>query len=299
MFPSTTLWFYNTTGIENIYLRGIYASSGGSGFFFHDNTVRNVQADPNSVAMFNFGGSGVMSNNVVTEASDALSANYSTGTQFLNNTISNSASGVHTDNSSGPDLISGNNASAMEAGAYMVSWVPAPYGSVRFQGNPSHPDARWSLASAGQGSAVTPLFLNNQVTAGGASGRLWVFTKRHPSLALAMEMSPGAFQGNTIQGFTYGFYLEDQFPTNNLSASITQNNVVTGNNYGVHGIWASPESVKVENTDFAGGTSLAAIFVSGGAIVDAGNCGRMLPVSEPASAEIILRVIFPARRSPS
>src|SRR4051812_23578135 len=35
---------FNTT-IKNIYLRGIYASTGGT-FNFHDNTVQNVQADP-------------------------------------------------------------------------------------------------------------------------------------------------------------------------------------------------------------------------------------------------------------
>src|SRR5207237_5012031 len=85
----------NTT-IRNIYLRGIYASSGGS-FNFHDNTVSNVQADPASIAMFNFGGAGSFANNTVSDANDAISANHSSGTQFLNNQVTSSGSGVHTD----------------------------------------------------------------------------------------------------------------------------------------------------------------------------------------------------------
>ncbi|MDQ6692906.1 MAG: DUF1565 domain-containing protein, partial [Chloroflexota bacterium] len=52
------LTVYDTT-VQNIFLRGIYASSGGS-FNFHDNTVRNVQASGASIAMFNYGGSGIM-----------------------------------------------------------------------------------------------------------------------------------------------------------------------------------------------------------------------------------------------
>jgi hypothetical protein len=49
---------YNVT-VKNIYLRGMYASSGGS-FNFHDNTVQNVQASTSSIAIFNFGGSGTI-----------------------------------------------------------------------------------------------------------------------------------------------------------------------------------------------------------------------------------------------
>ncbi len=45
---------YNVT-VQNIYLRGMYASSGGT-FNFHDNTVTNVQAEYASIAMFAYGG---------------------------------------------------------------------------------------------------------------------------------------------------------------------------------------------------------------------------------------------------
>src|SRR4029079_14586055 len=81
----------------NIFLRGIYASSGGT-FNFTNSTVNNVQADPGSIGMFTFLGSGVMTGNPVSNANDALSANHSQGTTFTNNTVTSSLSGVHTDN---------------------------------------------------------------------------------------------------------------------------------------------------------------------------------------------------------
>ena len=121
--------------VRNIYLRGIYASSGGT-FNFHDNTVTNVQGDENSVAMFNFGGSGVMRRNKVSRANDAISSNWSTGTQFLDNEVRQSASGIHADNNSGPDvdLIQGNRVTDGTPGSWGI-WVLAPYAAVLVQDN--------------------------------------------------------------------------------------------------------------------------------------------------------------------
>jgi len=51
------LQIYNCT-VKNIYLRGIYASSGGT-FTIHDNTVDNVAGDVQSIAIMNFGGGGL------------------------------------------------------------------------------------------------------------------------------------------------------------------------------------------------------------------------------------------------
>ncbi len=124
--------------VQNVYLRGIYASSGGT-FNFTNNTVDNVQADPGSVAMFTFLGSGVMTGNHVSNANDALSANHSQGTTFANNTITSSLSGVHTDNAgdSGglPDTISGNHVSCTPgSGAYGV-WAFVPYQTPTISNN--------------------------------------------------------------------------------------------------------------------------------------------------------------------
>ena len=68
--------------VENIYLRGIYASSGGSGFIIEDNTLTNVQGEAASIAIFNFGGSGTISGNNVTDANDAIASNWSRGTTY-------------------------------------------------------------------------------------------------------------------------------------------------------------------------------------------------------------------------
>ena len=46
--------------VKNIYLRGIYASSGGT-FNISDNTVDNVQGDAASIGIFNFDGGGTIS----------------------------------------------------------------------------------------------------------------------------------------------------------------------------------------------------------------------------------------------
>ena len=73
--------------VSDVYLRGIYSADGGS-FSFTRNRVDNVQADPASIAIFTFGGSGVIAGNSVTNASDAIAANWSRGTQFLDNDVS-------------------------------------------------------------------------------------------------------------------------------------------------------------------------------------------------------------------
>jgi hypothetical protein len=124
--------------VQNIYLRGIYASTGGT-FDFTNNVVDNVQGVADgSVSMFNSGGSGIMSGNHVTNAADAISANHSRGTQFTGNVISLSASGVHTDNAGDgggvADVISGNTVSACTPGGYGI-WAFVPYIAPSITGN--------------------------------------------------------------------------------------------------------------------------------------------------------------------
>ncbi|OQY96075.1 MAG: hypothetical protein B6D37_02910, partial [Sphingobacteriales bacterium UTBCD1] len=160
----TNLVVYNTT-VKNIFLRGIYQSSGGSFNFHHDN-VSNVQADPASIAMFAYGSSGVFDHNTVSDANDAISSNYSTGTVFSNNIVTNSASGIHTDNSgssgSAADEIYGNTVSNSTAGGYGI-WVFAPYKNVLVHDN-QVTNVDVGMAVAGQAAAgVTPEFYNNEI----------------------------------------------------------------------------------------------------------------------------------------
>ncbi|HSS20331.1 MAG TPA: C25 family cysteine peptidase [Pyrinomonadaceae bacterium] len=120
--------------VRNIYLRGVYASSGGS-FNFHDNTVQNVQAEAASIGMFNFGGAGTFTNNNVSLCNDAISSNHSRGTTYTGNTVTTSASGIHTDNAGDGggtnDTISGN---TVTNGGYGI-WVFVPYKTVNVQNN--------------------------------------------------------------------------------------------------------------------------------------------------------------------
>jgi pectin methylesterase-like acyl-CoA thioesterase len=159
----TNLEIYNVT-VKNIYLRGIQAST-GSTFNIHDNTVENVQGEYASIAIFNSGGAGTFANNSVAYANDAISANHSRGTQFLDNTITNSGSGIHTDNAGDgggvPDLIQGNTVSDCTPDGYGV-WVFVPYLAPSVIGNTVN-DCSVGLSAWGQGAEVTPLFTNNVV----------------------------------------------------------------------------------------------------------------------------------------
>jgi parallel beta-helix repeat protein len=127
---------HNVT-VKNVFLRGIYASTGGS-FNLSNNTVQNVQADPGSIGIFDFGGGGTITGNTVSNANDAISANHSSGTTFANNTITGSGSGVHTDNAGDaggtPDVITGNHVSTCKDDGYGV-WTFVPYLSPTVTGN--------------------------------------------------------------------------------------------------------------------------------------------------------------------
>jgi CSLREA domain-containing protein len=125
------------TTVQNVFLRGVYASSAGT-FNFHDNSVQNVRGNTASIGMFNFGGSGQFTNNNVSLCNDAISSNNSSGTSYTGNTVSSSASGIHTDNanSSGGtnDVISGNTVTNSLVNGYGI-WVFVPYKTVNVQNN--------------------------------------------------------------------------------------------------------------------------------------------------------------------
>ena len=150
--------------VRNMYLRGIYASSGGT-FYFHDNLVQNVQSDPASVAMFNFDGSGIFSANTVSDAADAISSNHSSGVQFLNNVITNSGSGIHTDNAGDAggvaDLIQGNQVSNCTVGGFGI-WALAPTLSPKITGN-TVIHCNIGLALLGQRVPIVMVFDENVV----------------------------------------------------------------------------------------------------------------------------------------
>ena len=155
------------TIIRNIYLRGLYAASGGAGFSFTNNTVQNVQGDDYSIAIMNFGGSGTIASNTVSDANDAIAANWSRGTQFLDNTITNSGSGIHTDNSgnaagSVADVIRGNEVTCDGTASQYGIWTFAPYLAPTVDMN-TITDCGVGLSAWGQGAAVVAQFTKNVV----------------------------------------------------------------------------------------------------------------------------------------
>ena len=265
--PWNNLEVYNTV-VQNIFLRGIYASSGGS-FNFHDNTVRNVQADPGSVAMFNFGGSGVFARNYVELSSDAISANHSSGTQFLTNTVNNSASGVHTDNAGDgggvADLIQGNIVINPMPGAYGI-FTFVPYLAPVVNGN-SISGCSVGLAAFAQGAALTPVFSNNNVDGLGAVDSVGAYISTS-ELGFGSSDITVSFTGNSLLRNATGFYIANE-PTFNASATLKGNTISQG------GVGLDVENsltkVLVENNDLTL-NSVEGILVANGATVDAGDC---------------------------
>jgi hypothetical protein len=199
--------------VKNVYLRGIYASSEGS-FHFHDNTVRNVQGDSDSICMFNFGGAGVMARNRVSDCRDALSSNWSRGVRFLDNDISRSGSGVHTDNAGKAggvaDLIENNTVQHCWKDGYGI-WVFVPYMDPTVKDNVVRGCAV-GLAAFGQGAPTTTMFTGNDLSGedawsshGAATVGVLVSTDM---LGFGAANVAAVFSENVIQRFSAGVYVE-------------------------------------------------------------------------------------------
>ena len=221
--------------VKNVFLRGIYASSGGT-FNFRDNTVTNVQADPSSVAIFNFLGSGVIKGNNVSYANDAISSNWSAGTQFLNNTITHSGGGVHTDNAGSvagntPDLISGNKVSSCAPGGYGVySFVP--YLSPTIQNN-TISGCTVALAAFGDATTgVTTNFQNNTATGLGAgvAGTVGAYITSDTLGYGPMPVS-ASLTGNRISKYETGVQIVETAA--NLTTATVNRNSISGNRTGL------------------------------------------------------------------
>ncbi len=220
--------------VKNIYLRGIYASSGGTFTFTHD-TVQNVQAGYYSICMFNFGGSGVMSLNTASGCSDAISSNWSKGVQFRNNVITASDSGVHTDNASGPtaDVIDGNQASGMHAGAYGF-FVFAPYVAPTVSNN-TVTGAAVGLGAFGHGqpgSAVSSIFQSNTVDCQSQAGSVgaWVSTTE---FSFGSADVAASLQGNHISNCATGIDVQAEVPAVAAQLGATGNTVLGSSTAGV------------------------------------------------------------------
>jgi hypothetical protein len=218
--------------VRDIFLRGIYAASGGT-FDFHDDTVTNVQADPSSIAMFNYGGTGTFADNTVSWANDGISANHSSGTTFAGNTITDSQSGIHTDNAGdgggSADVISGNTVVCPSSG-YGV-WVFVPYIAPIVRDNSISNCAVGLGAFGGAFSpspTVTTQFSDNRVDGGGASGSIgaWVSTT---TFYFGDSNVAVAFDHNTIVHNDTGVEVDETAGSGATATAPFHYNVIAGN----------------------------------------------------------------------
>jgi hypothetical protein len=228
--------------VQNIYLRGMYASSGGT-FNFHHNTVTNVQAEYASIGMFAYGGGpGIMANNTISYTNDAISSNHSKGIQFLNNAVTHSMSGIHTDNAGDgggvADLIQGNTVDCTGmTGAYGI-WTFVPYIAPTVNNN-TIINCNPGLSAWAQGAAVVPQFTNNTVTGDNSTGSTGIYITTDLISWGYSDISVN-FTGNTITGFNYGIELEaghhswnpETYVAHTINATFS-NNFISGNTLGL------------------------------------------------------------------
>jgi nitrous oxidase accessory protein NosD len=208
----------NKVTVDDVYLRGIYASSGGS-FSFENSTVNNVQGEEQSIAIFSFGGSGFVGGNKVSNANDAISANWSSGTTFADNKVTKSGSGIHTDNNGGsggsPDLIKGNQVSECKPNGYGV-FVFAPYVSATVEGNKISGCAVGLAAYGSQVSGQGPTFTGNKVDGTGATvteGGTYGAYITTDLLGFEFGDVNATLSKNEIENFGTGVYVTQTSPT--------------------------------------------------------------------------------------
>lgn len=222
--PYTNVEVYNLT-IEDIYLRAIYFSTLNGSFHAHDNTISNVTGEAASIAIFNFYGTGIIEDNNVDDANDAIASNWSQGAQYLNNTVTNSGSGVHSDNNGGAggtgNLLKGNTVSNCKVNGYGV-WVFAPYVVNTVEENTVNNCAVGLAAAGRQGaSAVTTNFIENTVDSMSLAGSTGVYVTTS-LFGFGSTNVDATFSNNVIQNSTDLIFLESE-PTYTLAVTATNN----------------------------------------------------------------------------
>jgi len=155
-----------------------------------------------------------MARNRASDCTDAISSNWSRGVQFLDNEISRSGNGLHTDNAGGmggtADLIQDNTVKQCQQDGYGI-FVFVPYLDPIVKDNEVR-GCTVALAAFGQGAPTTTVFTGNELSGEGA-------LSSDPSESLGVLVTtdiPGfgaanvsvRFTDNVIQHFTTGVYVE-------------------------------------------------------------------------------------------
>ena len=205
--------------VQNVYLRGIEyyidPNVGGTGTAdFESDTVNNVQGDPdNSIAIFINGGSGTIANNIISYSPNAISDNWSYGTDIYGNTITYSGNGIDSSNSGdAADSIYDNNVSL---GVSYPGNVPSgssgifvfdPYKTVPVYSNTiSGVDTGLAVYGGEGGSAA---FSDNDVTvnAGGTGALVTTDTLGYGQLDVS-----ASFSGDSFGGGATGILVQQNF----------------------------------------------------------------------------------------
>ncbi len=209
---------------KNIYLRALYASTGGS-FHIHHNHVENVRGEAASIAIMNWAGTGLIEYNTVTNVNDGIVSNHSTGTTYQYNTVTHSDSGIHTDNNGDSggtaDVLQYNTVSDCSGGYPYGMFVFASYLDVVVTENTidNCSGAALSFARPANTTSLTT-FSNNEVD----SADLGIYITTGVDWGWGGRDAVVRFENNAITNVDTGVYFESD-ATFTLEAEIYGNSI--------------------------------------------------------------------------
>ncbi len=211
----------NNVTVKNTFYRGIYTSTDNT-FSINNNTVMNVQGDPGSVAILNFGGSGTINGNTITASADGISSNYSTGTTYSGNNLT--GAGIHTDNNGGgapavADVIRNNTITNAVYG--VMAFIP--YVAVEISEN-TITNTDTAIVIAGQGSPVTVQVLRNEIDGLSVANSVGVYQTTN-LFGFGSSDVAANYQNNYVTNNSTGFVLETE--TGYSSNTVANNNSIT------------------------------------------------------------------------
>ncbi|HZQ37399.1 MAG TPA: NosD domain-containing protein [Dehalococcoidia bacterium] len=223
--------------VENIYLRGIQLRS--LSFLVRGDTVRNVQGDVNSsVAVLVHNSSGTMRDNTISDTPDGLNSNWSHGIQFLDNVITRSGSGVHSDNAGGDgtttsDVIQGNTVKDCTPGGYGV-WSFVSYVAPVFEDN-TITNCDIGLAAYGTQQPNTPAFYDNTVRGSGGANTVGALISTDlTSFGFPPDLPIAVFLGNnSIKNVGTGIHLLQTAGGGHPLTATLDGNTISGSGTGI------------------------------------------------------------------
>ena len=236
--PAKDTVIQNTT-VKNIFLRGIYASDGGTGssILIDGNTVSNVSGDisGNSIGIYTWLGQGTISNNTVSSSDTAITNNHSRGMTISGNTVSSSGVGIGTSNAGDSggtiDQIFNNNITSCSSGGWGI-YVFVPYNNVNVHDNTVGGCYVGVGVNGGSFSGPTakPTITNNLIdgTGGTPADGAGVYYS-NDSYGFGVRPSDIEFTGNTVVDFDTGIFITNGGGGFDMNGSFAKNRIV-GNN---------------------------------------------------------------------